>query len=244
MDIHRGGWFSSGLNVHVPVVRWGHFGKPVLLFPTAGGDAEECERFLMIKALTPLIEAGRIKVFSLDSISGRFWTDGQSSGAFRAKAQSLFNAFIREELVPAIHTDCGGPQPILTAGASIGAFNALSTLCRNPDQFDVAICMSGTYDMSRWMNGEHTFDYHVSSPLDFLPQLPEASLQLAQLRTRLVLLPTGEGRWEAPGESWAVARVLGARGIPNRVDPWGTQFDHDWVTWRTMLPKYLDEITS
>ena len=245
MDTLRGGWFSARLNLHVKVVRWGEWGKPVLLFPTAGGDAEECERFLMIRVLTPLIEAGRIKVYSVDSVSGRFWTDGESSGGFRAKAQSLFNAWIRDELVPAVHEDCGGDTgPILCAGASIGAFNALSTLCRNPDLFDVAVCMSGTYDLSRWLDGQHTFDHHVSSPLHFVPQLAEDSEQLALLRTRFVLLPTGEGRWEAPQESWAVAQVLGARGIPNRVDPWGPDHDHDWTTWRAMLPKYLDELTS
>lgn len=244
-EVLRGGWYSERLGMHVKVVRWGTWGQPVLLFPTAGGDAEESERFLMIQALAPLIEAGRIKVYSCDSVSGRFWTDGRSSGAFRAKAQSVFDAFVHQELVPAIHTDCGGPAPpVIAAGASIGAFNALSTLCRNPALFSAAVCMSGTYDLSRWMNGEHTFDYHVSSPLHFVPSLPEDSEQLRLLRTRFVVLATGEGRWEAPAESWAVARVLGARGVPNRVDAWGVDFDHDWTTWRAMLPRYLDELTS
>jgi esterase/lipase superfamily enzyme len=42
------------------MARWGTFGTPVLLFPTAGGDFEEIERFLMIKVLSPLIDAGKI----------------------------------------------------------------------------------------------------------------------------------------------------------------------------------------
>ena len=32
------------------VARWGHWGAPVLLFPTAGGDAEEIERMQVIGA--------------------------------------------------------------------------------------------------------------------------------------------------------------------------------------------------
>jgi esterase/lipase superfamily enzyme len=36
--------------------------------------------------------------------------------------------------------------------------------------------------------------------------------------------------------------VLGARGIPNRVDPWGPEWPHDWQTWRAMLPMYLDDL--
>ena len=51
-----------------------------------------------------------------------------------------------------------------------------------------------------------------------------------------------EGRAEDIGESWAMARVLGAKGIPNRVDDWGPTWHHDWPTWREMLPKYLTEM--
>jgi len=40
------------------MVRWGHFGVPVLIFPTAGGDYEEIERFQLVAALAPLIDGG------------------------------------------------------------------------------------------------------------------------------------------------------------------------------------------
>jgi hypothetical protein len=32
-------------------------------------------------------------------------------------------------------------------------------------------------------------------------------------------------------------------GIPNYVDSWGKEYEHDWVTWRAMAPKVLDEWT-
>ncbi len=240
----RSGWHSERVGQHVNVVRWGTLGRPVLLFPTAGGDAEECERFHMLDVLEPLISAGRIKVYACDSVSGRAWIDGGRDGAWKARMQSAFDGFIHHELVPAIRTDCRSADiEIITAGASIGAFNALSTLCRHPDVFRAAVCMSGTYDMSRWTAGQKGFDYHVSSPLNFVPHLAEDGAQLRLLRSRFVLLATGEGRYEAPGESWDVAATLGARGVPNRVDPWGPEWHHDWVTWRAMLPKYLDELT-
>jgi esterase/lipase superfamily enzyme len=240
----RDTWRSPRLGCDVTVVRWGHYGTPVLLFPTAGGDAEECERFLMVRALEPLLAAGRIKLYSCDSVAGRTWTDGQSSGGHRAWVQDQFDGFVYHELVPAIAADCRAADPgqlgVIAAGASIGAFNALASICRHPDVFAKAICMSGTYDLSRWMNGEHTGHFHFSSPIHFVPLLPEGE-QLDALRRRFIVLATGQGRWEAPGESWHVAHVLGAKGVPNRVDPWGLQWDHDWVTWREMLPTYLAE---
>lgn len=237
-------WYSRHLNEHILVARYGHFGQPVLLFPTAGGDAEECERFLMIDVLRPLIDAGRIKIYSIDSVAGRAWIDDRSSGVHRAWKQNRFDAFIYDELVPAIHRDCQDSTiPIWTAGASIGAFNALAAICRHPDVFERAFCMSGTYDLSRWMKGQHTLDFHYSSPLHFLPGMPEGE-HLRLLRTRHIMLATGEGRWEDPSGSWRVANMLGALGIPNYVDLWGKSYDHDWITWREMLPMYLEKYTA
>jgi esterase/lipase superfamily enzyme len=236
-------WWSSRLGQRMNVARWGHAGQPVLLFPTAGGDFEECERFLMMKVLDPLLSAGRVRIYSCDSVAGRVWIDGESSGARRASVQTAFDGFVAHELVPAIRTDCHDPKvEPFTAGASIGAYNALAALCRHPDLFAKAICMSGTYDLTRWMNGEHTLDFHYSSPQHFLPMLGDGP-QLAALRKRFVLLATGSGDYEAPWESWKTASILGAKGIPNRVDDWGKDWRHDWVTWRAMLPKYLDELT-
>ncbi len=237
-DVTR--WRSPRLDQDVQLVRWGHFGTPVLLFPTAGGDAEEVERFHLIRVLEPLIDDGRIKVYSTDSIAGRTWVSGDHSAEFCSRMQNVFDDFIYSEVTPAIRTDCGSPDiEIIATGASIGAFNAVATVCRHPDAYKMAIAMSGTFDLSKYLEGRMNEDFYFSSPLHYLPQL-EGS-QLDQLRKRFILLPTGEGNYEDIGESWRIARLLGAKGVPNRVDPWGPEWHHDWVTWREMLPKYLAE---
>ena len=53
-----GRWYSERVQREVTLVRYGTVGQPVLLFPTAGGDAEEAERWHLIGALGPLLEAG------------------------------------------------------------------------------------------------------------------------------------------------------------------------------------------
>lgn len=233
-------WYSPRVEQEVQLVRWGYFGTPVLLFPTAGGDAEEVERFHLIGAISPLIDAGKIKVYSIGSVAGKAWTSGDHSGEYCSKLQNLYDAMVYREVVPAIRSDCASDGiEIVTAGASIGAFNAVASLCRHPDAFKLAIAMSGTFDLSKYLEGRFNSDFYFSSPLHFLPKL-EGDL-LEQLRCRQVLLPTGEGDYEDIGESWRIARVLGAKGIPNRVDSWGRDYRHDWDTWREMLPKYLAE---
>ncbi len=240
MDKEQSRWYSGRVEREVHLVRWGHYGTPVLLFPTAGGDAEEAERFHLIGALAGLMEAGRIKVYSLDSIAGRAWISGEHSAEYCSLLQNRFDGVVYEEIVPAIRADCrSGDIEIIAAGASIGAFNAVATICRHPDAFRMAIGMSGTYDLSKYLEGRMNLNFYFSSPLHYLPNLQGP--QIDRLRSRFVLLPSGEGQWEDIGESWRMAKVLGDKGIPNRVDPWGVEWKHDWETWRAMLPKYLDE---
>jgi esterase/lipase superfamily enzyme len=144
-------------------------------------------------------------------------------------------------LTPAIRADCKSNDiEILAAGASIGAFNAVSALCRHPDVFRAAVAMSGTYDLSPQFGGSFTDDFYFSSPLHYLPGLQGE--QLEHVRERFVLLATGSGEWEDPEQTWTMAGVLGAKGIPNRVDIWSERYRHDWVTWREMLPLYLDTL--
>ena len=62
-------WVSERLQEPITVVRWGLFGRPVLVFPSAGGDAEEIERYGLVDACGPLLADGRIKLYSVDSVA-------------------------------------------------------------------------------------------------------------------------------------------------------------------------------
>jgi esterase/lipase superfamily enzyme len=236
-------WYSDRIQHDVTVVRWGTFGTPVLVFPSAGGDAEEIERNGLVNACGPLLADGRVKLYSVDSLAGQAMITKNSSVEHRLWLLNQFQEFVRWELVPAIHADLGGrAMDIIASGASIGAFNAVAVLCRYPDVFSAAIGMSGTYVIDRFYDGAWSQDLYFAAPLQFLPNLDGP--QLDRLRQRRAVLATGEGDWEDVGSSWQMAEALGAKGIPNRVDNWGPQWSHDWPTWRRMLPQYLHELTQ
>ncbi|MEQ1633081.1 MAG: alpha/beta hydrolase-fold protein [Planctomycetota bacterium] len=241
MSKHKISWRSPSLGGReITFVRYGIMGQPLLLFPTAGGDAEEPERFHLIDAIGEYLQSMRLKVYCVDSIAGQAWLQECDSLEQAAAVQNRFDATIAREVVPAIRRDCNDPNALIyAAGASIGAFNALAAVCRHPELFQLAICMSGTYDMTRFLQGRHTQEYHACSPLHLVPQLAGAQLEL--LQKRFVLLTHGEGEFEDPQQSWNVERVLGQKRVPNRVDSWGKDYRHDWVTWRKMLPQYLGE---
>jgi esterase/lipase superfamily enzyme len=235
-------WYSDRVKLQTTLVRWGDWGRPVLVLPSAGGDAEEIERHHLVEACEQLIDGGRIKLYSVDSVAGQAMMQKWGSPEYRLWLLNQFHDYIRSEVVPAIDADLGGQQVgVITAGASIGAFNALALLCRYPDVFSAAVGMSGTYEIERFYDPPWTEDLYFAAPLQFLPGLEGA--QLDRLRQRYVVLASGDGAWEDVGESWRMASVLGSKGVPNRVDNWGSEFSHDWPTWWRMLPHYLDELT-
>ncbi len=234
-------WTSPRMGREITLARWGHYGTPVLVFPTAGGDAEEIERHHLLAHLSEPVEAGRIKVYSVDSTAGRALATHEGSPQHRMWLFNQYHQAMAAEVVPAIHADCGGAPEIVAAGASIGAFNALAMVCRFPRLFRAAVCMSGTYDLEKFL-GAFDDDLFYSSPLHFLPGMSGPELDV--LRRRFVVLASGAGRWEDPAEAWAVGQVLGSKGIPNRVDDWGPDYDHDWPTWWQMLPVYLGELAA
>ena len=183
-------WFSSRLNQDVTVARWGTFGRPVLVFPSAGGDAEEIERFGLIDACGPLLAEGRIKLYSVDSVAGQAMVTKAGSVEHRMWLLGQFHEFVRWEVVPAIHADLGGQAiDVITTGASIGAFNAVAVLCRYPDVFGAAIGMSGSYRIERFYDEAWSQDLFYSAPMQFLPGLEGA--QLDRLRQRQVILASG-----------------------------------------------------
>lgn len=237
-------WRSDRMGREACLVRWGHYGQPLLIFPTAGGDAEEIGRFHVVASLMPLIESGRIKVYSCDAIGSRVWFSKEGTPDFRMWMQNQFHQYVKHEVVPAIRMDCGQQDiPIWVAGASIGAFHAVAVTCRFPDIFHRALGMSGTYDLMRFIEADApNGDFFVCSPIHFLPTLEGPHLDT--LRERFVLLASGDGSAENMGETWAMANALGRKGIPNRVDPWGADWHHDWHTWRNMLPRYIGEWTN
>lgn len=235
-------WRSRFLDRDMTVARWGWFGTPVLLFPTAAADCLDYERFLLIRVLRPLIEAGRVKVYSCESVTGDAWMNGDASPQHKAWLQARFGDYLGQELLPWIREDCEGFTGYIAAGASLGAYNAVNAACRNPGWFTGCVAMSGTYYFDRWHGGPVNPDYYHHQPMYYLGNLGPGPMLEGIRRVRFVLA-TGRGRAEAPQESIDMAELLRSKGAHVDLEIWGQDVHHDWPTWRTMLPLFLDRMT-
>jgi esterase/lipase superfamily enzyme len=56
------------------VIRYGHWGRPVLVFPSEQGKAWDFENNGMVAAVTGLLEEGRLKLYCVDSYDAQSWS--------------------------------------------------------------------------------------------------------------------------------------------------------------------------
>lgn len=233
------GWHSPNLNKHMDLAVYGHYGFALLMFPTAGADYLEYERFGLMEAIRPFIDAGKLKAFSVNTVNNESWLNEHVPPPYKAIRHQQYNDYIVNEVVPFIKTHCSQETMIITTGASFGALHAANTLFRRPDLFAGMIAMSGTYDLKSYTGGYYDDNCYFNSPVDYLANLTDEHL-LSQLRAKQhIYILTGQGAWEKPELSEHLAQVLSAKGIPHHLDLWGHDIPHEWPTWCAMLPHVL-----
>jgi esterase/lipase superfamily enzyme len=75
MNAHHHELYSHAIGAHGAVVAYGHYGRPVLAFPSEGGKASDWQDNGMIGAVGDLLEAGRIKLYCVDSFDATSWSN-------------------------------------------------------------------------------------------------------------------------------------------------------------------------
>ncbi len=240
---HIFGWYSPRLGMDMPIVHYGDRGHPLLIYPTAQADFLENERFYLIKSIERYIFAGVIQVFSIDSINRYAWMSRHVSPPEAARRQGLYSAYVEQEVVPHIRRVMDNPRArIAVTGASFGAFHAANQFFRRPDIFDILIAMSGFFDLEPdYTEGYKSDDVYFNNPMSFIPNINDDETLHTLRHECQINIVTGQGPYEAPHCSDRLSKLLWDKGIPNNLDMWGYDVEHDWPSWRKMLPYYVGE---
>ncbi|HEY0408192.1 MAG TPA: alpha/beta hydrolase-fold protein [Pyrinomonadaceae bacterium] len=243
MERRTTSWFSHNLGMEMPLVAYGHAGYPLLMFPTAAADYLEYERFQLIDAIKPLIESGRVRAYSINSVNRYSLLNEQASPQIKAELLTRYDRYITDEVLPLIRKDTGqqDARPI-TTGASLGAFLSANTYFRHPDLLRGVIAMSGSYDVRSYLRGYSDDNVYFNNPADYLPNLNDDYYLPLLRRADAIFILSGQGAYEAPERSRHLSKILTDKGIPHTLDLWGHDVDHDWPWWRKMLPYYLDRL--
>lgn len=224
------------------VIAYGSYGRPVLVFPSSEGRAEDFEGNGMVDAVRHLVDEGRVKLYCLDSWDGGSWYRHDLPLEERARRHEAYERWVVDGVVPFVDADCGGRQDMVATGCSFGAYHAANVALRRADLFPVAICLSGVYDLAVLGWGETGTSFHLNNPLRSLGAADGE--HLGWLRSRLsLLLVCGQGQWEdttgALDSTRAFGRLCEDRGLRVEVDLWGHDVPHDWPSWRAQLAHHL-----
>lgn len=235
-------WHSPALNKNMPVAVYGFYGFALLLIPTAAADYLEYERFQLIDSLRPQIDAGVVKVFSIDSINNESWMNQAVEPRQKAIRHQQWNQYVFEEVIPFIRKETSEDTPILTCGASFGALHSANLFFKRPDLINGCIAMSGVYALTEYTRGYFDDDVYFNSPVHYLPNLNDHSI-LEQIRkSNHIHILSGSGAYEDPQAARQLAGILHAKSIRYDLNIWGPEWTHDWPTWRAMLPNDLHSV--
>jgi esterase/lipase superfamily enzyme len=235
-EIHK--WNSSSLQKEMEIAVYGFYGYALLMFPNDESDYMEYERSHVIEAISPYIEQGHIKVYS---VNGEGLFNNSSDPSEKTQRHGQYNQYVTNEVIPFIYESCNGEVPVVTAGISVGAYHAANSFFRRPDLFKGLIAMSGTYDIRFFMRDYFDDHCYFNSPVDFLPNLADEIL-LEEMRSGKIIISSGQGENENPSQSMQLSEILNSKNIPHLFDLWGKDMSHDWPTWRQMLPYFLNKV--
>ncbi len=234
--------YSPAIGAEGTVLAYGHQGRPVLAFPSEQGPAWQYEERGMVEAIGDLLEAGRVKLYCVESFDSESWQAQHLPLEERAHRHGAYEDWIVNQVMPFIRDDCGGRSDVIVNGPSFGAYHAANFCLRHADLFPLAICQSGVYDVSRVGWGERGDALYFNNPADYVAHLHGDHLDWLRGQASLLLV-CGQGQWEdttgALESTRSFAGALGAKGIPHELDVWGHDVPHDWPSWRAQLAHHL-----
>ena len=236
-------WYSERVERDVDLVRWGSYGTPVLVFPTAGGDAEEIERFHLVDACARADrrrpgEAVLRRQRQRPRPAGR---GGRQRPAGVDPAAVLRSSSATRSCRRSAATASPTTSRCWPAGSSIGAFNAL----------DVRV------PVPRRLPGRDLHERHVRpAPLLRRPArrglrrvvaaaLPARPRRRGARPAAPAVRRARQRRGRQRGHRRVVARwprCSAARASPTASTRGASEWPHDWPLWRAMLPQYLDDL--
>ena len=224
---------------------YGHRGKPILYIPCQAGRFWDFESFHMDDVLRPWIDAGKVMVFSIDTIDNETWADKNGDCRRRIERHEQWFNYVINELVPRIHHIAGErnwhQEKIMTFGCSMGAMHAGIFFFRRPDLFDNVLALSGIYDSGDAFGFYMDDLLYQNSPCHFLQNMPSDHPYIGMYNSGRQVFCVGQGAWEDElkvSTGW-LGRVLYEKGINSCVQFWGHDVNHDWDWWYKQVVHYL-----
>ncbi len=236
--------YSYALGRDVQVLAFGHYGAPMVAFPSGGGQFYDFEDNGMVAAVAPWIESGKVKLYCPEGLDHESWLNHGADPGWRARRHNDYQAFVVRDLVATIRADCRTPDiRIALTGCSLGAYHAANFALKLPHLFHYALCMSGRYEISEVAGGPDGMDLYFNNPLAYVHHLYGDALDHIRRHTHLSLV-CGQGAWEDQclRDTHRLADLLVEKGIPHERDIWGHDVEHHWYWWGRQIAHHFGKV--
>jgi esterase/lipase superfamily enzyme len=99
------------------------------------------------------------------------------------------------------------------------------------------VSLSGTFDLTGFLDGYYDNDCYFHLPTHYLPHLTDPWF-LDRFRRNKYVLATG---WDDQclSQNQELDRILNDKEVPHQIDVWDSPHSHDWPAWQRMAQQYL-----
>jgi esterase/lipase superfamily enzyme len=227
-------WYSPTLGRDIEMLTYGHWGYPILLFPTSMGTFYQNRDMGLTNSVKWYVETGKIKLYCIDGIDKDSWYAKHLHPAMRVHNHATYDRFLNDELVQTIRHECNVDK-IAVAGCSFGGYHAMNFAMKHPDKVAYMFSMSGAFDIRSFLDGYNNDTVYFNNPIDFMQN--EAAWKYGHMK---IVLGTSE--WDiCLNDNVKMSNILKAKGINHWLDVRGWE-NHDWPLWNKMLPDYVSKM--
>ena len=225
-------YYSNILGRDIMIEVTGHWGHPILMFPSSGGQYTQNTDFGLNGSVMSLVEQGRVKLYNVETIDMMsFYNEGMDTGT-KMYNYGLYMQFLQQEFIPFVQNECNVHR-IATAGVSFGGYHAANLAFRSPDVISHLIAMSAAFNIRSQAPLSDDMSIYFNCPNEYMRN--EDGWKYNHMNIVL-----GTSDWDiCLGKNIEMSNILNDKGITHWYDEkkW---VSHDWPLWRMMFPEYLE----
>lgn len=240
--------YSPALDRDMELKVYGHAGRPVLFIPCQNGRFFDFEDFGMAAVWQPWIDAGRVMVFSVDTIDRETWSNVDGDPGWRSWQHERWMSFLCDEIVPfardMVNARNGwtGYPGVIAFGCSLGATHAANLFFRRPDLFDGLLALSGIYTASYGWGDYMDERVYLNSPVDYLAGMAWDHPFIQEYRNHRGIIVVGQGPWEVPDTTFRLKEICEGKNMGVWFDIWGWDSKHDWDWWYKQVEYHVPHL--
>lgn len=240
MQIEHYDWYSERLNRNMHIARYGHWGHPIIVFPTSHGGWKQFEDYGMPSDCQKFIDNGKVQFFSIDDVNADSWYNFNVSPEQRVINHMAYEEYVLKEVIPFIW-DYARNDNFGVMGCSFGAFQTVNILLRHPDIFKYGFSFSGDFDIKEFLDNHYDDSVYFNNPIDYVHGMKDTrQSQIINEKCQLWLM-TGEQDFSWDGTLKLHNKLLEA-GINHNYESWAAPCFHNEIWWKKQLPHILNKL--